>query len=305
MVCVKSLLCLLCLLVECICTNRKFVALEFSGPLWARSSFPAPPLTRAAGKRDKCFMADDQENRSAIERAHTPEAIAERLEKGPQANYLRDWVFGGIDGAVTTFAVVAGVAGAELSVRIILILGAANLLADGFSMAAGNFSGVKAEKDDYERLREMEIEHISIAPEGEREEVRQIFAAKGFEGADLERAVEITTASQERWVRTMLEEEHGLPRVDRSPFIAGVVTFIAFFLCGAVPLIPFLFGGGAMPMVTATAMTGGVFFGIGAMKSKWSTAPWWMSGGETFIIGMVAASFAYGAGVILKSILPL
>lgn len=249
-------------------------------------------------------MADLHDDPDEIERAHTPEAIAQRLEKGPQANYLRDWVIGGIDGAVTTFAVVAGVAGAELSTRVILILGAANLLADGFSMAAGNFSGVKAEKDDYERLKEMEIQHIALAPEGEREEVRQIFANKGFKGEDLERAVDITTASQERWVRTMLEEEHGLPRVDRSPLVAGITTFIAFFICGAVPLIPFVFGGGATPLMTATVMTGAAFFGIGAMKSKWSTAPWWASGVETFMIGMVAAVFAYAAGAFLKAIVP-
>ena len=67
---------------------------------------------------------------------------------GPPARYLQDWVLGGIDGAVTTFAIVAGVVGAQLSTPIILILGLANLLADGFSMAAGNYSGVKAEKDD-------------------------------------------------------------------------------------------------------------------------------------------------------------
>lgn len=142
-----------------------------------------------------------------IEHAHSPEEIAKRLEQGPQANYLRDWVFGGIDGAVTTFAIVAGVAGAALSTNVILILGAANLLADGFSMAAGNYSGVKAERDDYNRLREMELRHIAVAPEGEREEVRQIFAAKGFDGEDLERAVDVITSCQERWVKVMLEEE--------------------------------------------------------------------------------------------------
>ena len=237
-----------------------------------------------------------------LEYAHSPDVIAERLKKGPQATYLRDWVFGGIDGAVTTFAIVAGVAGASLSTNVILILGAANLLADGFSMAAGNYSGVKAEKDDYARLREMEIRHIAMTPEGEREEVRQIFAAKGFEGEDLERAVDIITASQERWVRVMLEEEHGAPRVDRSPVKAGVITFLAFFVCGAVPLLPFLFGGATNALVVAAVMTGATFFGIGALKAKWSTSPWWMSGFETFAIGMIAASVAYGVGALLKNL---
>ena len=236
-----------------------------------------------------------------IRRAHSPDAIAERLQKGPQANYLRDWVLGGIDGAVTTFAIVAGVAGASLSTNVILILGAANLLADGFSMAAGNYSGVKAERDDYERLRKMELRHIAVAPEGEREEVRQIFAAKGFVGDDLERAVDVITSCRERWVKVMLEEEHGAPKVERSALKAGMVTFAAFFICGAVPLLPFLFGGAGTAMAIATVMTGLAFFGIGAMKSKWSTARWWLSGLETFTIGMVAAGAAYGVGALLKS----
>lgn len=237
-----------------------------------------------------------------MEHAHSPEAIAARLQAGPQVSYLRDWVFGGIDGAVTTFAIVAGVAGAELSTKVILILGAANLLADGFSMAAGNYSGVKAERDDYKRLREMELRHIAVAPEGEREEVRQIFAAKGFSGDDLERAVAVITSCQERWVRTMLEEEHGAPKVERSAIKAGLVTFAAFFICGAVPLLPFLVAGGDHALTVAAVMTGAAFFGIGAVKSKWSTASWALSGLETLAIGMIAAGVAYGVGALLKGV---
>ncbi len=257
-------------------------------------------MTPLCSVRDMAVMMDPNATAEEIEHGHTPEAIAERLEEGPQANYLRDWVLGGIDGAVTTFAIVAGVAGAALSSKIILILGAANLLADGFSMAAGNYSGVKAERDDFRRLREMERRHIALAPEGEREEVRQIFAAKGFEGEDLERAVEIITASQERWINLMLEEEHGAPKVARSPLKAGLVTFAAFFVCGAVPLLPFVFGRAGDPLLIATGMTGAVFFGIGALKSKWSTARWWASGLETLAVGMIAAGVAYLVGALLK-----
>ena len=235
-----------------------------------------------------------------IEHSHDPREIAERLQKGPQSSYLRDWVLGGIDGAVTTFAVVAGVAGAELSTTIILILGVANLIADGFSMAAGNYSGVKAERDDYHRLRETELRHIALSPEGEREEIRQIFAAKGFEGEDLTRAVEIITSHQERWIEVMVEEEYGAPKSNRSPLRAGAATFAAFLICGAVPLLPFVFGAGSNALLSAVIMTGAVFFGIGAMKSKWSTARWWTSALETFVIGMTAAGFAYAVGALLK-----
>ena len=74
-----------------------------------------------------------------LEHEHSPEAIRARLRDGQRPNYLRDFVYGGIDGAVTTFAVVSGVSGAALSDGIIIILGVANLLADGFSMDASNF----------------------------------------------------------------------------------------------------------------------------------------------------------------------
>ena len=116
----------------------------------------------------------------ALEHSHTREAIRERLARGPRNNYLRDWIYGGIDGAVTTFAIVAGVVGADLATTVVLVLGFANLLADGFAMAASNYIGTKAERDDYDRVLDIERKHIALVPEGEREEIRQIFASKGF-----------------------------------------------------------------------------------------------------------------------------
>ena len=105
------------------------------------------------------------------EHQHTPEAIRARLSESPSSPYLKEWVYGGIDGVVTTFAVVAGVVGAGLSPIVIVILGLANLVGDGFSMAAGCYSGTKTDSDNYERLRAIEISHIERYPEGEREEV--------------------------------------------------------------------------------------------------------------------------------------
>jgi vacuolar iron transporter family protein len=115
-----------------------------------------------------------------LEHGHSREEIRQRLSADPIQSYLRDWVYGGIDGAVTTFAVAAGVAGASLSPQIVLILGFANLLADGFSMAVANYSGTQTEREQYERLIAIEHKHIAAVPDGEREEIRQIFAKKGF-----------------------------------------------------------------------------------------------------------------------------
>lgn len=237
----------------------------------------------------------------SIEHGHTSTEIAARLAGGPSVSYLRDWVYGSIDGAVTTFAIVAGVVGADLPARVVLILGAANLLADGFSMAAGNYSATKAEIDDYERLRLMEERHIRLVPEGEREEIRQLFQAKGFEGEDLDRAVEVITSSEKRWVAMMMAEEHGLPMVNRSPMLAGLATFVAFFISGLVPLFPFV-AGLAGSVTLSVAMTALVFFVIGSLKSRWSTASWWWSGAETLSIGLTAAGVAYAVGVMLKTL---
>jgi VIT1/CCC1 family predicted Fe2+/Mn2+ transporter len=236
-----------------------------------------------------------------IEHDHSPEAIRERLEGGPLHSYTRDWVYGGIDGSVTTFAVVAGVIGADLSPAIVLVIGMANILADGFSMAASNFLGTRTEHEELSHLEAIEHRHIERDPEGEREEVRQIYERKGFEGDDLRRVVDLITADRTRWVRTMLTEEYGLPQEVRSPWRAAAATFSAFFVCGLVPILPFVFkAGGAF--LLSTVLTGFVFFAIGSLKSRWSTISWWRSGLTTLVVGSIAAALAYATGVLLKGL---
>lgn len=245
---------------------------------------------------------NEAERSKQLEHSHDPGKIAERLGAGPKASYLRDWVYGGIDGAVTTFAIVAGVVGANLESRVVLILGAANLLADGFSMAAANYSSARTEIEEYEHVRRMEERHIDLHPEGEREEVRQIFEAKGFKGEDLERAVDVITAERKRWIDTMMAEEHGLPPINRSPMKAALATFAAFVICGFVPVMPFAFGIPAA-VSSATVMTGLTFFMIGSLRGRWSPKPWWRAGLETAAIGLAAAGVAYLVGDLLKRVI--
>lgn len=234
-----------------------------------------------------------------MEHEHTIDAIASRLAAGPRHNYLRDWIYGGIDGSVTTFAVVSGVVGARLAPWVILVMGFANLFADGFSMAASNFLGTRAEHEDLKRLEAVEHRHVDLDPEGEREEVRQIFSSKGFAGDDLTRLVDLITSDRERWVRTMLTEEYGLPQEVRSPWLAAITTFSAFLVCGLVPLLPYLLGL-SRPLFLSVIMTGGVFFLIGSVKSRWSTVVWWRSGLLTLSVGAIAAGLAYAVGLLLN-----
>jgi len=228
-----------------------------------------------------------------LEHSHTKEAIHARLARDPRISYLRDWIYGGIDGVVTTLAVVAGVVGADMPARIVLVLGLANLVADGFAMAAGNYTGTQADRDDYDRLLAVERKHIAVVPDGEREEIRQIFGGKGFSGDELERIVNVITADDSRWAKTMVVEEYGVAPTPKSPLLAGLNTFAAFILCGLVPLVTFLGAGGLVPCGVATGV---VFFAIGAIKSRWSLTSWWRSGFGTFVIGMSAAALAFGVG---------
>ena len=179
-------------------------------------------------------------------------------------------------------------------------MGFANLFADGFSMAASNYLGTKAEHDDLHRLEVVENRHIDMAPEGEREEVRQIFQQKGFVGEDLRRIVQLITADRRRWVRTMLTEEYGLPYEVRSPWIAALSTFSSFSVCGLIPLLPYLFQL-THAFVISVIVTAVVFFAIGSIKSRWSTTSWLQSGSATLLVGAIAAGLAYAAGVVLRT----
>jgi VIT1/CCC1 family predicted Fe2+/Mn2+ transporter len=236
-----------------------------------------------------------------LETTHTSDAIAKRLGSVGRHSYLGDFVLGAIDGTVTTFAVVAGVTGAGLPNHIALILGLANLVADGFSMAVSNFLGARAEAQVVDRVRRHEEKHIEAVPEGEREEIRQIFAAKGFSGELLEQIVEVITDDRKRWVDTMITEEFGLQLDRPSPWRAGLSTFAAFVLAGFLPLLPFAvpLGIDADRLFNASAvLTGATFFLIGAAKGRIVHRSVVWSGLETLAVGAIAAVLAYLVGVM-------
>ena len=245
-----------------------------------------------------------------LERLHTDEAIAARIAAQTNHSYVGDFVLGAVDGAIATVAIVSGVAGTQLEggVVIAFVLGVANVLADGFSMAVSNFLKSRSDRQVVDRFRQMEEMHIDRIPDREREEIRQIFAAKGFSGEVLEEIVEVITHDRRQWVDTMLTEEWGLQLEGPVPWKAGLVTFSAFLLAGMVPLLPLLlyfspaFSDGQIFIASAIA-TAATFFVTGLFRGRILQTSMLRSAWETLAVGGAAAALAYFVGVMLRGLI--
>lgn len=239
---------------------------------------------------------------SQLDHSHDPESIQRRLQNIGGPNYLRDFIYGSIDGIVTTFAIIAGVVGAGLSNQTIIILGFANVLADGFSMASSNYLGTKSEEDEKIKIYDHEMSQISKKPEGEKEEIRQIFKSIGFGGDELEKIVHTISKNKSVWVKIMMQEEYGLGTNSRHPLRSAMTTFFAFVLFGMLPLFPYLLNS-QNDFLYACVIAGASFFIVGAFKSKWSLESYFLSGFKTLLLGTIASLIAYSTGWFLEDLI--
>jgi len=216
--------------------------------------------------------------------------------------HFDDFIYGSIDGAVTTFAIVAGVVGASLSPSIILILGFANLFADGFSMAAANYQASKARNEYIEMKRKQEEWEIENLEDQEKEEIREIYSKKGFKEELLEEVVRIITSRRKVWIDTMMKEELGLIEDDKRPIDSSISTFVGFNLIGLIPLVPFMIFIAMGIDPNSIAFTYSIifvvlaFFLVGIIKGKIVKKSKIKSGLYTLIIGGIAAMVAYLVG---------
>lgn len=218
--------------------------------------------------------------------------------------YIQDVVYGGNDGIVTTFAVVAGTVGADLPHYIVIILGLANLFADGTSMATGAYLSLKSERDQYFRIRKEEMEEIEKMPDIEKEEIRIALERKGFTGKDLESATNVITSDKDVWADTMMMEEHGLTlESTEQPMLHGFMTLISFVLFGAIPLIPYVLGVTRDQRFTvAIWSTFAALVVLGLTRSYITKERLFRGPFEIVSVGALGAVVAYGIGVLLKDI---
>lgn len=223
------------------------------------------------------------------------------------SEYLSEFVYGGIDGSVTTFAVVAGSVGAGLDNRVIIILGLANLLADGFAMSVGGYLSAKSNIDNYKKHRDIEYWEVDHLPEIERQEIREIYAAKGFEGDLLEQVVEVITSDRDRWVDVMMKEELEILPDGKSPFRIGLITYVSFLAVGSIPLLSyFIPATNRTPMqqfIIASVLTSLGFIFIGFLKARVTRQNPWVGTVETLFLGALAAGVAYGVGDLLEKLI--
>ena len=238
------------------------------------------------------------------DRLHGSGTIMGRLQ-----NYLGEFVYGGIDGSVTTFAVVAGAAGAGLDPAIVLILGFANLFADGFSMSVGAYLSTKSEIDNYEKHKRIEYWEIENMRNKEIQEIRDIFREKGFEGELLEKVVQVIISDNDRWVEMMMKHELEMIPSGKDPRLVGGVTFFSFLVVGFIPLVvyvlDFFFEAIAIKnsFLTASILTFIAFFFIGWLKSYVTEVGKIKGILETVTLGVIAAAVAYFVGDFLEKLI--
>jgi len=243
---------------------------------------------------------------AAAEAAHAHDHLERSLyETGRHGEHLADAVLGATDGIVTTFAVVAGAAGASLSSGIVLIMGFANLFADALSMAVGKYLGARSQQDFWREEREREIWEIEQIPEAEREEIRRHYRHKGFEGDLLEQIVGTITSDKQRWLDEMMREELGIREEKAAPLASGLVTFAAFSAAGLLPLLSYaaaFFNPSFLPNAfpISIALTAVALFGVGTARCVITRRPWWRSGLEILGLGGVAAACAFAVGHFLR-----
>lgn len=214
---------------------------------------------------------------------------------------LREAVFGFNDGLVSTIALIAGLSGAFIDHSIVLIAGVAEMFAGAFSMGLGTYLGNKAEREVYKSEVEREKWEMEHKPDLEREEIREIYRARGFTGELLEKVTDVITSDKKVWLEVMMQEELGFAKDGgaHDPKKHGLAMGIAFVIGAAFPLLPYILQESPKTFPVALIISGIALLVIGGLKTYFTKRPAWQSALETFIIGVLASAGSYGIGLLI------
>jgi predicted membrane protein (TIGR00267 family) len=214
---------------------------------------------------------------------------------------LADVILGGQDGLVNVLGIVLGIAAATNDPRIVMVAGLAATFAESVSMAAVAYTSTLAETAHYESEREREHRHVRMVPAVERDEIREIYSQKGFDGELLDKIVEKITADEDIWVGVMMAEEHQLiPTSRRDALRSAIVVGIAAVIGSLIPLIPFLFLSVKTSIWVSLAISSLTLFVVGFYKARTTVGHPGKSGLEMTVIGILSALVGYLVGLLLK-----
>jgi vacuolar iron transporter family protein len=242
---------------------------------------------------------------SAIGLPHAPRtdpAGVHNIDPHARGSRLSEIILGGQDGLVNVLGVILGVAAATDDPRIVLAAGMAATFAESVSMGAVAYTSTRAEDDLYRSEREREFRHIQLAPEMEENEVREIYARKGFQGKTLDKIVDVITANPDVWVEVMMAEEHQLnpPEEKGSAIKTALVVGFAAIVGSLIPLFPFIILPVHVSMVVSIVIAALTLFIVGAYKARITVGHPGRSGLEMAIIGTLSALVGYAVGLLFK-----
>ncbi|XRQ02779.1 VIT1/CCC1 transporter family protein [Actinomadura welshii] len=212
--------------------------------------------------------------------------------------WLRPAVFGAMDGLVSNFALIAGVAGGQADRRVVLLAGLAGLAAGAFSMAAGEYISVASQSELAEA--EIEVERLELArhPASEERELAGVFEARGV---DPETAAEVArqlSRDPDEALEVHTREELGVTPGDLpSPVLAAGSSFLSFAVGALLPVLPYLLGASSLWPAAIVAALG--LFGAGALVARITARPWWAGGARQLLFGAAAAVITYGVGALI------
>ncbi len=227
----------------------------------------------------------------------TATAKSQHREEHPQTNWLRDVILGGQDGLVNILGIILGVIAGGGSDAVLLAAGFAAAFTESISMGAVGWTSALSQRDYYQAEQDREAAEIDATPDAERQEIHDIYAAKGFAGELLERVVDTITANREAWLATMMDEELHLQPV-QSPdiFRSAIVITIATLIGHLIPLLPFLWLSRTVALITAIVLSALVLFGVGVYQAVTLVGDWRKKGLQMMVIGLGAAAVGFLIG---------
>jgi VIT1/CCC1 family predicted Fe2+/Mn2+ transporter len=233
--------------------------------------------------------------RATVDRAGI--APAPHRERHRRTNSLRDVILGGQDGLVNILGIILGVIAGGGSNTVLLTAGFAAAITESISMGAVGYTSAVSQRDYYQAEREREVAEIETMPEAERQEIRDIYAAKGFSGDLLDAVVDTITANRDSWLATMMDEELHLQPVQTADiFRSAVVITIATLIGHLIPLLPFVWLARAPALILAIALSAAVLFGVGVYSALTLVGDWRKSGLKMLLIGLGAAGIGFLIG---------